>query len=146
MNRPTPPSGVNPPAAFDVGDGRRVDLAPLAARLCELYYEAYPDDLERYGEAGRAWCDHDSRYLLAWALEDAGAGTLSAVEQVQWLGRVLAGRNFPVARLAHHVGLTAAVLEAEVPDDLGRRAALLMREAASTLDPARPARSPDASE
>ena len=146
MTRPAPPSGVNPPTAFDVGDGRRVELSPLAARLCELYYESYPDDLERYGGAGQAWCDHDSRYLLAWALEDAGAGTLSAVEQVQWLGRVLAGRNFPVERLARHVGLTAAVLDSEVGGELGKRAALVMREAASSLDPARSARAPGVAE
>jgi hypothetical protein len=133
VTRPEPPSGVNPPAAVGAGDGTSIDLAPLATRLCDLYFDAYPDDVERYGPAGRAWCDHDSRYLLAWALEDARAGTVDTVEQVVWLGRVLAGRSFPVERLARHVGLTADVLAADVAAPLGPRAAERARDAADAL-------------
>jgi hypothetical protein len=124
---------VNPPTAVDLGEGCVVDLAPLAADLCDAYYAAYPDDLERYGDEGRAWCDHDSRYLLAWALEDARANAVDAVEQVRWLARVLAGRDFPVDRLARHVELTAEALERAVPTDVGRVAAARMREAATSL-------------
>lgn len=110
MSRVAPPSGANPPESFELADGTQVDLGPLARRLCQLYYDVYPDDLERYGTAGQAWCEHDSRYLLAWALEDARAGTVDCVEQVAWLGRVLKGQAFPIERLARHVELTAAVL------------------------------------
>jgi hypothetical protein len=133
VNRTNPPSGVNPPETFELADETQVDLSPLARRLCEQYYEIYPDDLERYGPAGQAWCDHDSRYLLAWALEDARASTLDCVEQVQWLGRVLAARSFPIERLARHVQLTAAILTTPELGDLGRRAADRMSYAATLL-------------
>jgi hypothetical protein len=52
MTRPAPPSGVSPPAAFELSDGTGVDLGPLAGQLCGLYYNVYPDDLERYGRTG----------------------------------------------------------------------------------------------
>ena len=133
MSRSAPPSGVNPPEAFELSDGTQIGLGPLAGQLCGLYYDVYPHDLERYGTAGQAWCDHDSRYLLAWALEDARAGTVDCVEQVQWLGRVLAARAFPIERLARHVELTAAVLRTAGLGDVGSRAAERMCQAASLL-------------
>jgi hypothetical protein len=85
MSRPAPPSGVNPPQTCQLADGTQIDLAPLARKLREHYYGLYPDDLERYGPEGQAWCDHDSRYQLAWGLEDARAQTVDCVAQVQWL-------------------------------------------------------------
>jgi hypothetical protein len=133
MSRPAPPSGVTAPQAFEMADGTRIDLGPLARELCESYYMLYPDDLERYGSAGRAWCDHDSRYLLAWALEDARAGTVDCVAQVQWLGRVLSARAFPLERLARHVELTAEVLRASELGDLGHRAGARMSDASRSL-------------
>jgi hypothetical protein len=133
MNRTIAPSGVNPPQTFELEDGTEVDLGPLANQLCDLYYDIYPDDLERYGAAGRAWCEHDSRYLLAWGLEDARAGTVDCVEQVQWLGRVLANRSFPIERLARHVELTAAVTRSSGLGDVGDLAATRMSQAAAAL-------------
>ena len=124
------PSGVPPPEAFEMADGTVVDLAPLARELCALYYDVYSDDLERYGTAGQAWCDHDSRYLLAWALEDVRAGTVDCVEQVRWLGNVLAARGFPVERLARHVELAAAVLRGAGLGEPGDRAAERLCQAA----------------
>jgi hypothetical protein len=133
MSRPVPPSGVNPPQDFQLADGTQIDLAPLARKLCEHYYAAYPDDLERYGSEGQAWCDHDSRYLLAWGLEDARAQTLDCVAQVQWLARVLTARRFPIQRLARHVELSAEVLRAPELGDLGTRAGERMSEASRSL-------------
>ncbi len=133
MTRRNPPGGVTPPAAFELADGSHVDLGPLAARLCRAYYEAYPDDLERYGSAGQAWCDHDSRYLLAWALEDARAGTVDCVAQVQWLARVLTARAFPIERLARHVELASDVLRHPSLGDVGFRAARRMGHAVRAL-------------
>jgi hypothetical protein len=133
MTRAAPPSGAAPPRAFEFADGTVIDLGPLALELCTRYYDVYPDDLERYGEPGRAWCEHDSRYLLAWALEDGRAGAVNCVEQVQWLARVLVARAFPIERLARHVELTAAILRAPRLGDVGIRASERMTEAASTL-------------
>jgi hypothetical protein len=133
MNRTKPPSGAAPPQMFELADGTTIDLGPLACQLCALYYETYPDDLERYGDAGRAWCEHDSRYLLAWALEDARAGTVDCVAQVAWLGRVLNARDFPIDRLAHHVELTATLLRTAALGHTTDRAAERMTDAASQL-------------
>lgn len=130
---PIPPSGVNPPQTFELENGTEIDLGPLANQLGDLYYDIYPDDLERYGAAGRAWCEHDSRYLLAWGLEDARAGTVDCVEQVQWLGRILANRSFPIERLARHVELTAAVTRNSGLGEVGNRAATRMSQAAAAL-------------
>lgn len=133
MSRLAPPGGVSAPESFEAPDGTRIDLGVLARRLCDLYYDVHPDDLERYGSVGRAWCEHDSRYLLAWALEDARAGAVDVVEQVRWLGRVLAARGYPVDRLADHAELTGAVLRAAVPGSLGPSAAERMAAAGRAL-------------
>lgn len=133
MKRPTPPSGANPPEAVDLPDGSRLDLGPPAEQLCRLYYDVYPDDLERYGAPGQAWCTHDSRYLLAWALEDARASTVDCVAQVKWLARVLTARAFPIERFVRHVELTADVLRNPSFGDIGARASDRMREAARLL-------------
>ena len=133
MSRPAPPTGVNPPEFFELADGTQIDLGPVALKLCEHYYALNPDDLERYGPAGQVWCDHDSRYLLAWALEDARAGTVDCIAQVQWLGRVLAARAFPVERLARHVELTAEILRTSGFGDVGDRADDRMCEASRLL-------------
>jgi hypothetical protein len=133
MNSTKPPSGAPPPQMFELAGGTMIDLGPLARQLCVRYYETYPDDLERYGDAGRAWCEHDSRYLLAWALEDARAGTVDCVAQVAWLGRVLNARAFPIDRLASHVELTATLLRAAALGPTTDRAAERMADAASQL-------------
>jgi hypothetical protein len=131
MSRGVAPSGANPPESFELDDGTQVDLTPLARRICELYYEVYPDDLERYGTAGQGWCDHDTRYLLAWALEDARCGTVDCVEQVAWLGRVLKGREFPIERFVRHLELAAGVLRGAQLGEIDQRAAARISEAAS---------------
>ena len=77
--------------------------------------------------------DADSRYLLAWALEDARAGAVDCVAQVQWLARVLTARDFPIERLARHVELTADVLRDPSLGEVGIRAAGRMGQAARAL-------------
>jgi hypothetical protein len=133
MNRSAPPTGATPPRAFQLADGTTIDLGPLARQLCTSYYEAYPDDRERYGEAGLAWCEHDGRYLLAWALEDARSGDVDCVAQVAWLGRVLNARSFPIDRLVHHVELTATLLGTVALGPTTDRAAERLAEAANQL-------------
>jgi hypothetical protein len=123
VRRTEPPSGTNPPARVDLGGGDVVLLEPLAERLCDLYFAIYPDDLERYDEG----------VAEAWALEDARAGLVDVVEQVKWLGRVLEARSFPVERLARHVELVAAVIDASIEGEVGQRAAERMRMASEAL-------------
>jgi hypothetical protein len=133
MNRAAPPTGATPPEMFKLTDGTLIDLGPLARRLSTGYFTAYPDDLERYGDAGQAWCEHDSRYLLAWGLEDARSGHVDCVAEVAWLGRVLNAREFPIDRLAHHVELTATLLRTAALGHTTDRAAERLTEAAKQL-------------
>jgi hypothetical protein len=133
MIRTILPGGATPPQSFEFPSGTQIDLGPLAQDVCDLYYDVYPDDLERYGSVGQAWCDHDSRYLIAWALEDARADAIDCVAQVRWLARVIAGCGFPVDRLGRHVALTAALLRSSELGDIGSRAAERLSHAASLV-------------
>jgi len=92
-------------------DGTPLDLRALAQEVCRRYQAEYPDEEERYGDAGRAWCVHDNQYLLHWALLDV-EGTTSLDRQVAWLARVLAARDFPLDRLARDLELCADVVGA----------------------------------
>ena len=56
---------------------------------------------------------HDNQHLLNWAALDV-AGAVVLDEQVAWLARVLAARDFPVDRLARDLELAAAVVRAQV--------------------------------
>ena len=107
--RLTSPSGSSAPVDVVAPGGGTVDVRDLAKEVCRRYRAEFPDEEERYGDAGQAWCVHDNQYLLHWALLDAG-GTTSLDEQVAWLGRVLAARDFPLDRLARDLELCADVV------------------------------------
>jgi hypothetical protein len=102
-----PRGGTAPPQQASVG-AQTLFLAPLAARICRRYREEFPDEEQRYGDAGMAWCVHDLQWILSWA----AAGELSA--NVEWLARVLAARDFPVERLARALELAAEALDDEL--------------------------------
>jgi hypothetical protein len=109
-----PPSGEPPPTTAASADGESVDLRPLAEAVCRRYRAEFPDERERYGDAGIAWCIHDNQHILNWAfLEQRGHVDLG--EQITWLGRVLGARDFPLDRLARNLELAAEVVEEEVP-------------------------------
>jgi hypothetical protein len=128
-----PPGGVMPPSVVAGMDGSSIPLAGLAEAACDRYFSVYRDDVEGLGPSGRLWCDHDSRYLLAWALQDARSGDIDCVERVAWLGAVLGARSFPVDRLVRHVELTASVLRDAELGRLGVRAAQRLQTAAHAL-------------
>ena len=90
-------------------DGTAIDMRPLAREICARYQSEFPDEQERYGDAGIEWCLHDNLYLLAWAFQDARDGTLRLDDQAAWLARVLAAREFPVARLVRDLEIAAEV-------------------------------------
>ena len=103
------PSGAAAPLEVTAPSGETVDLRDLAKEVCRRYRAEFPDEEERYGDAGQAWCLHDNQYLLHWALLDA-RGTTSLDEQVAWLARVLETRDFPLDRLARDLELCADVV------------------------------------
>ena len=102
------PSGTPPPATSEI-DGRRVDLVALADEVCRRYELEYPDEQERYGEAGGEWCRHDNQWLLSWAISDV-QGATQLDQQVLWLARVLKARDFPIARLTHDLRIASDVV------------------------------------
>jgi hypothetical protein len=104
-----PPSGWPPPAEARLGTAT-IALAPLAAATAERYFERFPEDLERYGDAARAWEVHDTQHLLHWAIGDV-EGFVDMEHHVEWLAGVLAARDFPLEHLAANLELAADVVE-----------------------------------
>jgi hypothetical protein len=105
-----PPSGAPPPLTATLRGGETLDLRALAGEICTRYRAEFPDEEQRYGEAGMAWCIHDNQHLLNWAVtESNGLGGFRP--QLEWLAVVLETREFPLDRLARNLEIAAAVLE-----------------------------------
>jgi hypothetical protein len=120
------PTGVAPPEDAALPDGERLDLVLLAREICRRYRDEFPDEDERYGEAGNEWCRHDNRYILSWAaLALRGYEDFDA--RIDWLAGVLGARDFPLDRLARDLEIAADV----VPelDDVLRAGAERVRSA-----------------
>ncbi len=113
------PVGGQPPPRWATLGGTTVDLEPLAATCCARYLAEFPRDTERYGEEGaRAWCAHDTQYLLNWIAQDIELEQdgRHLQDQVGWLRRVLGARDFPMAQFERHLRIvTDAWVEAR-PD------------------------------
>jgi len=63
------PGGPPPPGVVHIA-GTATRLAPLADTICGRYALEFPDEQERYGDAGAEWCRHDNQWLLSWAVND----------------------------------------------------------------------------
>lgn len=112
--RPAPPSGQPPPLRAELADGSEVDLEALATEVCARYEAEYPDERERYGDAGHDWCVHDNQHLVNWAVLDTRE-YVKLDEQVAWLAKVLEAREFPLDRLARDLDIAADVVAHRVP-------------------------------
>lgn len=88
--------------------GQTFDLQPLAQRICERYYQEFPDEHDRYEGAGVAWCHHDNQWLLSWAVDDV-LGVVDLDQQAAWLARVLDARGFPLDRLARDLEIASVI-------------------------------------
>ena len=104
-----PPSGSPAPTSVTL-DGRRIQLVPLAEATADRYFAEFPEDLDRYGEAARAWEVHDTCHCLQWAVLDIKRVT-SLKSQIEWLTTVLRSRGFPLEHLARNLELAADVTE-----------------------------------
>ena len=110
MSRPVaPPSGSPAPETATLA-GRQIDLRALAEAVADRYFEEFPEDLERYGDAARAWEVHDTAHCLQWAVLDVERFT-SLERQVEWLTNVLRSRGFPLEHLARNLELAADVVD-----------------------------------
>jgi hypothetical protein len=107
------PSGWPPPADAQLGTAT-LALGPLAEAVADRYFEAHPEDLERYGaDIARAWEVHDTRYVLSWAIGDV-EGRVDLQRQIAWLARILEARDFPLGHLADNLELAGAVVAESV--------------------------------
>ena len=109
MNRElAPPSGWPAPRAARLGD-HDIPLVGRSEAVAERYFERFPEDRERYGDAGFQWAVHDTQHLLNWAIQaEAGYGDLA--REVGWLARVLEARDFPMDHFWAHVELCAEAM------------------------------------
>jgi hypothetical protein len=103
------PSGAAPPTSAVLA-GREIELVPLAEAVADRYFAEFPEDLERYGDAARAWVVHDTSYCLHWAALDI-EGFASLDREIGWLSNVLRSRGFPLEHLARNLELAAAVVD-----------------------------------
>jgi hypothetical protein len=133
VSRTAAPSGWPPPTEARLGTAT-VALEPLAAATAERYFARFPEDLERYGDAARAWELHDTQHLLHWAIGDVG-GSVDLQREVGWLVRVLAARDFPLEHLAANLELAADVVDDRLDD--GAAVAERLRVAAVSVRSAR---------
>jgi hypothetical protein len=112
-----------------LGDGNTLDLYALACEVCRRYRLEFPDEVERYGDVGNAWCVHDNQYLLDWAAE-ATSDYVDMRDEVAWLASVLEARQFPLDRLARNLDIGADVVLDEVIGSPGAQMAAVLADAA----------------
>jgi hypothetical protein len=126
-----PPSGGEEPprTSAPLRGGEPLDLLVLATEICRRYREEFPDERERYGEAGNAWCVHDNQYLLNWAVETVN-GYFDIEHEVAWLANILESRDFPLERLARGLEIGAGVTREAVPAKPGRDLARVLTKTA----------------
>ncbi len=130
--RAAPPSGYPAPTDASLGHDTTLHLVPLATEICRRYRDEFPDEQERYGDAGIAWCLHDNQHLLNWG---AGAvrGLIEMNPEVAWLAGVLEARDFPVERLVRNLEIGADVVLEHVKSQEGQRLSVVLRDAATFL-------------
>jgi hypothetical protein len=107
-----------------------IALLPLAEETCRRYALEFPDESERYGEAGQTWCLHDNLYLLAWAVDDVDGSRVMQTE-VAWLAGVLEARAFPLERLARNLEIAAAVTRDQLTSPLSAKIVRCLQQAAA---------------
>ena len=129
--RLAPPQGGHPaPTEASLGPDATLSLVPLAEDICRRYRAEFPDERERYGDAGIAWCIHDNQHLLNWGAAEV-RGLYAMQPHVAWLADVLDARDFPVDRLARNLDIAAAVVGERLTDDHGPRLAAVLTAAAA---------------
>src|ERR1700712_368387 len=128
-----PPSGGDAaPLSAVLADGQPLDLVVLATAICRRYREEFPDEAERYGEAGNAWCVHDNQHLLNWAVEAVNDES-DMKNDVAWLASVLESRGFPVERLARNLDLAGDIAGERITGQPSGQVSGVLRDAAEFI-------------
>jgi len=126
-----PAGGARPRDSARLPDGELVFLAPLAHEVSDRFLAEFPDELERYGDAGRDWCVHDNQWVLDWAASATTLGSAYFVGKVTWLARVLGSRGYPRERLVRDLELAAAAVQEAPGEGRAQMAAVLDAGAAA---------------
>jgi hypothetical protein len=119
------PSGTPPPRTATFA-GETIELTPLAEAVADRYFQEFPGDIDRYGDAAHAWEIHDTLHCLNWALLDV-RGYTSLEQQTLWLAGILRAREFPVEQLARNLELAADVMPVQEAAERLRAAAVTVR-------------------
>jgi hypothetical protein len=127
-----PPSGLPAPTSAELPDGITIQLLPLAEEVCRRYREEFPDEEQRYGDAGIAWCVHDNQHLLNWAVLEL-SGHADLAREVTWLAGVLQARDFPLDRLARNLEVGATVAQERVAAPTGQDLATTLTKASAMV-------------
>lgn len=102
-----PRGGWPPPTEARLANGEVVWLRPVAEEISHRVHAEFPDERERYGDAGFEWCVHDNQHLLNWAsLSDA-----VFERQLEWLAGLLEARAYPLARLARDLEIAGEIVD-----------------------------------
>ena len=110
MSRPVgPPSGWPAPTTATLA-GRQIPLLSLAEAIADRYFDEFPEDLSRYGDAARPWEIHDTLHCLNWAMLDVEHAA-SLEREIAWLTNILRTRGFPVEHHARKLELAANVVD-----------------------------------
>ena len=131
MSRPVDPPSGWPAPGYATLAGQRIGLTALAEAVADRYFEEFPEDLERYGEAAREWEVHDTAHCLNWAVLDVER-LLSLQREVRWLTSVLRSRGFPLEHLARNLELSADVIDDRLAES-GAAVAERLRDAATAV-------------
>jgi heme oxygenase len=100
-----PEAGRHPVPA----DAREVQASLQAADVC---WQRFPYYEHRYGERGRRFARSDAAWLATLCQYDPA----QIIQQVRWLGRVLAGRGMPTLLLQVQLEILVEALAAAIPE------------------------------
>jgi len=103
-------TSINPEAGYHAvpADAREVEAALRAGDLC---WQRFPYFERRYGERGARFARSDA----AWQATLHQYPSAQILQQVRWLGRVLAGRGMPTYLLEKQLEILVAELVAAIP-------------------------------
>ncbi len=94
------------------------ERASLAEAVTALHYEARPELLAKYGEAGRAKCLQDAEYHLSYLADAVLASSPSLfADYVAWAKVMLAARGVPAADLSRNLDVMREVVRRRLPGE-----------------------------
>ena len=131
MNPPVPPPSGSPAPTSTTLAGQTIALTPIAEAVADRYFNEFPQDLERYGRAARAWEIHDTAHCLQWAVLDIQR-LADLQHEIEWLTKVLHARGFPLEHLARNLELAADITDERLAEH-GPALAQRLRSAAAAV-------------